>query len=117
MATFQYAKLMSVAAIATGAAAAVYQNPSSTVTFIPAIVVANVSGAIRTVQIYNVTNNSGALGTAATTNLVVKLALAVDETVVWELPHPIILDATNDSIQALADGSSVNIQCLGAKYA
>lgn len=108
---------MSVAAVPTGSAAAVYQNPSSTVTFIPAIIVANTSGVIRTVQIYNVTNNAGALGTASSSNQVVKFALAVDETVVWELPHPIILDATNDSIQALADGSGTNIQCLGAKYA
>ena len=117
MATFQYVKLMSIAAVATGSAAVVYQNASSTVTFISSIIIANTSGAARTVQIYNVTNNTGSVGTASSSNLMLKLPLAIDETVVWEVPHPIILDATNDSIQAVADGSGVNIQCLGAKYA
>lgn len=108
----QFNKLMDVAAIATSSSS-VYANPSSTKTYIGAIVIHNASGAQRVVTLNNVPDSAGSLGSPGTGNQIFKLTLATDESLILEPKYPWVLTDTNDAIFGLADSSGCTIQLLG----
>jgi len=109
----QFNKLMDIAAVATGASASVYANPSSTKTYIGCIHLHNSNASSRVVTLNNVPDSGGSLGTPATTNQNFKVTLVTNESLLLEPKYPWVLTDTNDAIFGLADGSGVTIQLLG----
>ncbi len=87
-------------------AEAIVTNAASTTTFIPNIILHNTDSSSRTVTLYSVPNNSGAVGTAGAGNQIFKATLTANQT--YTLTDvKIILDATNDTVQAVASAANV----------
>lgn len=66
----------------------------------------------ETLKLYLVPNSTGSLGTAAATNCILTKALAADETYIHNIGAPIMLSATNDSIQAVTTTASKVVYAL-----
>lgn len=110
-------KLADIAYIASSAGS-IYSNPASTKTYIRGFVLHNTNTSSETIQIYNVPDSASALGTAGNGNKFLKVILSADETLFVEMPYPVVLTDTNDSIQAVTTtASKVTVQVLGDKDA
>lgn len=94
-------------------AAAHVTNASGKTTFVSGIYLYNTHSGDVEVSVYVVPNNAGAVGSAATGNLIYKRTLpAGEDDIINDLP--LILDGTNDTIQAVADtDKKVNLFIFG----
>ena len=70
-----------------------------------------------TAQIYFVPNNGGSVGTASSINRIADMTVYAQETVMFEPSYPLVLTATNDTIQVGAASSSCNFLASGDKEA
>ena len=70
-----------------------------------------------TAHIYYVPNNGGSVGTASSINRIASLIVYAEETVMFEPSYPLVLTATNDTIQVGAASSSCNFLASGDKEA
>ena len=68
-------------------------------------------------HIYYVPNNGGSVGTASSINRIASLVVYAEETVMFEPGYPLVLTATNDTIQVGAASSSCNFLASGDKEA
>ena len=68
-----------------------------------------------TAQIYYVPNNGGSVGTASSINRIANLTVYAEETVLFEPSYPLVLTATNDTIQVGAALTSCNFLASGDK--
>ncbi len=113
----QYTRLVDIQYIASSAAA-VYTNAASTKTYIKSFVLFNGNTLAETVKLYNVPDSGGSVGTAALSNQFAEFVLGSLETLMFDLPYPITITDTNDTIQATTTtASKVTIQLLGDKDA
>lgn len=113
----QYTRLADIAYVASSAGA-VYTNPAATISYIKSVVLFNNNSTAETVKLYNVPDSGGSVGTASAANQFAEISLATKETLMFDLPYPITLIDTNDTIQAsTTTGSQVTIQILGDKDA
>lgn len=98
--------------------AAVYTNPSSTTTYLKGLLLFNGNTTAETVKVYVVPNSGASAGTAGAANQVAELSLAAKETITLSLSAdgvPVVLDGTNDTLQASTTTSSkVTVIPLGA---
>ena len=113
-----YDRLTEITTIAT-AAASVYANPADTVSYVTHIVLHNTNTTEEDVELWNVPDSAASVGTAADANRFWADTLAANETVFLEIPKiGLVLEDTNDSIQAVTDtASKVTIQIFGSKVA
>lgn len=114
-------------AISAGSTATVYTVANSKTAYIRGISIHNVSvgtgneSVSQHAQVHIVENNSGSVGTAATSNRIIRVTLAPDDTFVYELQYPVILDTNNDTVQVFNEGSynsgsatnAINVLVLG----
>ena len=121
------ANLGSPQAISAGSTATVYTVANSKTAYIRGISIHNVSvgtgneSVSQHAQVHIVENNSGSVGTAATSNRIIRVTLAPDDTFVYELQYPVILDTNNDTVQVFNEGSynsgsatnAINVLVLG----
>lgn len=106
-------KLGNIAQIAA-AAASLLANAASTKTYVRSITLFNGNTTPELVKLYNVPGVSGALGSAALANQFLEVSLAVKETMIIDWAYPIVLTATNDSIQgSTTTASKVTIMFHG----
>ena len=70
-----------------------------------------------TAQIYFVPNNGGSVGSASSINQIANLTVYNQETVFFEPSYPLVLTATNDTIQVGAASTIVNFLLSGDKEA
>lgn len=111
----QYTRLADIAYVASSAGA-VYTNSAAEKAYIKSIVLFNNNTTAETVKLYNVPDSGGSVGTAGVSNQFAQVVLASKETLMFDLPYPITLIDTNDTIQAeTTTGSQVTIQILGDK--
>ena len=98
------------------AAASVYTNPAATDAEVHSIIIHNTNTTTENVELWNVPDSGGALGTAADANKFYKVAVSANETVIIDCDEVgLVLNDTNDSIQAATDtASKVTIQLMGA---
>ena len=68
-------------------------------------------------HIYYVPNNGGSVGTASSINRIASLIVYAEETVMFEPSYPLVLTATNDTIQVGAASTSCNFLASGDKEA
>ena len=68
-----------------------------------------------TAQIYFVPNNGGSVGTASSINRIATLTVYSEQTVMFEPSYPLVLTATNDTIQVGAASTSCNFLASGDK--
>ena len=68
-------------------------------------------------HIYYVPNNGGSVGTASSINRIANLTVYSEETVLFEPSYPLVLTATNDTIQVGAASTIVNFLVSGDKEA
>lgn len=68
-------------------------------------------------HIYYVPNNGGSVGTASSINRIASLVVYSEETVMFEPSYPLVLTATNDTIQVGAALTSCNFLASGDKEA
>ena len=66
-------------------------------------------------HIYYVPNNGGSVGTASSINRIASLVVYAEETVLFEPSYPLVLTATNDTIQVGAALTSCNFLASGDK--
>ena len=66
-------------------------------------------------HIYYVPNNGGSVGTASSINRIATLTVYAEETVMFEPSYPLVLTATNDTIQVGAALTSCNFLASGDK--
>ena len=66
-------------------------------------------------HIYYVPNNGGSVGTASSINRIESLVVYAEETVMFEPSYPLVLTATNDTIQVGAALTSCNFLASGDK--
>lgn len=93
-------------------AGALYDNASSTTTYIRGIWVHNANTTTETIQIYWVQNSGGSLGTAGATNLFIKETLTADQSKLFEFPAiGIVLTEQHDSIQGTTTTAS-KVTCI-----
>ena len=86
----------------------VYSNPSSTKTFVSGFTLHNTAGTAELVLLYNVPDSGGSLGTAAAGNRILRVSLDSGASVTYSYPGDgIVLEDTNDSIQAVTTTASV----------
>lgn len=115
--SMQRGKLADIQQIAS-AAGSVYSNPAATKTYIRGFVIHNTNATSEVVELWNVPDAAGSLGAAADANKFLRLSVPTNDTVFIELPQPIVLTDTNDSIQAkTTTASKVSLQILGDKDA
>lgn len=89
-------------------AGSIYSNPASTKTFISGFTLFNSNTTAETVKLYNVPDSSGSVGTAAAANQFAEVVLAAKEMFIYEAPSDgIVLQDTNDSVQAVSTSASV----------
>jgi hypothetical protein len=113
----QFTRLADIQYVADSAGA-LYTNAASTTTYIKSFVLYNGNTSTETVKLYNVPDSGGSAGTAADANQFAEIALASKETLMFDLPYPITLIDTNDTIQASTNtASKVTVQILGDKDA
>ena len=115
---FTHSRLKEITHVGTSAAS-VYNNPASTTTHVKTIIIHNLNSSTENVELWNVPDSTGSVGTAADANKMHKMAVEANETVMLEFPGPgLLLEDTNDSIQAKTDtASKVTIQIYGTKDA
>ena len=70
-----------------------------------------------TAQIYFVPNNGGSVGSATSINRIFNATVYAGETVMFEPSYPLVLSATNDTIQVGAASTIVNFLITGDKEA
>ena len=68
-------------------------------------------------QVYFVPNNGGSVGSATSINRIFNATVYAGETVMFEPSYPLILSATNDTIQVGAASTIVNFLITGDKEA
>ena len=73
--------------------------------------------ASATAQIYFVPNNGGSVGSATSINRIFNATVFAGETVMFEPSYPLVLTATNDTIQVGAASTIVNFLVSGDKEA
>lgn len=111
----QYTRLADIQYVASSAGA-IYTNSASTKTYIKSIVLFNGNTTAETVKLYNVPDSTGSVGTAGVSNQFAEIILTTLETLMFDLPYPITLLDTNDTIQAVTTtASKVTVQILGDK--
>ena len=66
-------------------------------------------------HIYYVPNNGGSVGTASSINRIATLTVYAEQTVMFEPSYPLVLTATNDTIQVGAALTSCNFLASGDK--
>ena len=66
-------------------------------------------------HIYYVPNNGGSVGTASSINRIATLTVYAEQTVMFEPSYPLVLTATNDTIQVGAALTSCNFLAAGDK--
>lgn len=98
-------------AFLAAAAAAVYTNPAATKTHVRGFLLHNTDSAAVIVTLHFVPASGGAVGTAAAGNRILKVSLAADETLLFEVPFGLVMTATNDTIQGLA-GTASKVVCM-----
>lgn len=109
----QYTRLANIQYVASSAGA-IYTNPSSTKTFIKSLVLFNGNTSSETVKLYNVPDSTGSVGTAGASNQFAEIVLGSLETLMFDMPYPVTLIDTNDTIQAsTTTASKVTVQILG----
>ena len=107
-------RLTEIAYVGTTAASH-YNNPALTTTHVKSIILHNLNTTAENVILYNVPDSTGSVGTAADANTFYKLSIASNETVLIN-PGMLLLEDTNDSLQAVTDtASKVTIQVYGTK--
>lgn len=113
---FDYEILTEITTI-PDSAGAVYTNAASTKTYIRLIVIHNANSTTEAVELWNVPDNAASVGTAADANKIYNVSIAAGGTSFIEFATPgIILEDTNDTIQANTDtASKVTIQIMGGK--
>jgi hypothetical protein len=108
-------KLADIQYVASSAGS-LYANPGSTKSYIRGFTLFNGNTTTENVKLYNVPDSSGSLGTAGVSNQFTEIALLAKETLFIDLPHPIVLTDTNDSIQGVTTtASKVTFQIHGDK--
>lgn len=113
----QYTRLVDIQYIGSSAAA-IYTNPASTKSYIKSLILFNTNTTAETVKLYNVPDSTGSVGTAGSDNQFAEIVLAAGETLMFDLPYPITIIDTNDTIQAsTTTASKVTVQVLGDKDA
>jgi len=113
----QYTRLVDIQYVAS-TAGAIYTNPASTKSYIKSFILFNGNTSSETVKLYNVPDSTGSAGTAGVDNQFAEIVLAAGETLMFDLPYPITIIDTNDTIQASTTTSSkVTVQILGDKDA
>jgi len=111
--SLQRAKLADIQYVASSAGS-IYANPASTKTFVRGITLHNTNSTAETVKLYNVPDSATALGTAGAGNRFLNVSLAANDTLLIEMPYPIVLTDQNDSIQAeTTTASKVTVQLHG----
>jgi hypothetical protein len=95
----------------------IYSNPASTITFVSGFTLFNSNTTAETVKLHNVPDSGGSVGTATVTNQFLELSLAAGETFIYEAPSDgIVLEDTNDSIQAVTTtASKVTVMIHGVR--
>ena len=68
-------------------------------------------------HVYYVPNNGGSVGTASSINRIASLVVYAEETIMFEPSYPLVLTATNDTIQVGAALTSCNFLASGDKEA
>ena len=68
-------------------------------------------------QVYFVPNNGGSVGSATSINRIFNATVYAGETVMFEPSYPLVLSATNDTIQVGAASTIVNFLITGDKEA
>ena len=92
----------------------IYTNTAPKITFIRGYVAFNKSISQNDkLHFHIVYNISGNVGTASDSNMIFDLDLMPRETVSYGFPYPVILNSTNDTIQAISDNSGINLILLG----
>jgi len=111
---FDYSRLTEITTIAVSAAS-VYANPADTKSYVRQLILHNGNTTNEDVILYNVPDNAAAVGTAGATNIFYKENMAANDTTILDFGAPgIILEDTNDTIQAVTDtASKVTIQIYG----
>jgi len=113
--------------ISAGTTSTVYTVSSSKTAYIRGISVHNASvgtgneNVTQQAQIYVVPNSGGSAGVATDGDRIVRVTLAPDDTFVYELQYPVILNSNGDSIQVFNEGTynsgsatnSINVLVLG----
>lgn len=100
-------RLANIATVANSAGS-VYSNPASTKTFISGITLHNSNTTAELVTVHNVPDSTGSLGTAAAGNRILRVSLDPNQTITYSFPGDgIVLEDTNDSIQAVTTTDSV----------
>lgn len=118
MATITVKKLFEgkITATAGGASAqTLFTNPASTKTIITSIIVANNNAAAQAITLSKVPNSGGSVGTEAQANRFVP-GKSIPANDVWQPDPPprVILEDTNDTIQAFAGvANDVNVFLYG----
>lgn len=98
--------------------AAFLTNGASTKTYVRGLILHNTNTTTETVDVYNVPDSGGSVGTAGNGNKFLTVNLAANETLFIELPHPITLIDTNDTLQGKSTtASKTTVQVLGDKDA
>jgi hypothetical protein len=111
----QNTRLVDIQYVAT-TAGAIYTNAASTKTYIKSFVLFNGNTVSETVKLYNVPDSTGSVGTAGAANQFAEIVLGSLETLMFDLPYPITVIDTNDTIQAVTTtADKVTIQVLGDK--
>ena len=109
----QYTRLADIQYIASSAGS-IYANPASTKTYIKSLILFNGNTSAETVKLYNVPDSTGSVGTAGVSNQFAEVILGATETLMFDMPYPVTLVDTNDSIQAVTTtASKVTVQLLG----
>lgn len=70
-----------------------------------------------TANIYFVPNNGGSVGSASTLNQIATLKVFTGETVFFEPAYPLVLTATNDTVQVGSAGTAINFLFTGDQEA
>lgn len=113
---FEYKTLIPITTI-SDSAGAVFTNPASITSYVRWIQIHNANTTSETVKLYHVLNSGGAVGTAAETNKFFEKLIVANETIVFEYAAPgMMLNAENDTIQAVTDTvSKVTIEATGGQ--
>lgn len=115
--TLDLRRLAQIGYIANTAGAHV-TNAASKRTVVQLIILHNTDSSAITVTLYNVPDSSGSVGSASAANQFYKASVGAGETVQLEFLNGIVLEDTNDTIQAVAGtGSKVTIQAYGKTFA
>lgn len=113
--SLQRAKLAPIQTL-SATAASVYTNAASAKTYVRSIILHNTNTSAETVVLYNVPANAGAVGTAGATNQFLSISLSANDTLEFSPAYPMVLDGTNDSLQAkTTTAAKVTLQILGDK--